>query len=92
MDAIGVYNVKTDILKEDKTNLQLNVLGNNLVDAINSASYLKYNGESLGKHIISAEKFVDKVYQYTYSTDDLNPNYKQQEDEENNNTLPPIID
>lgn len=82
MDTIGVYNVKTDILKEDKTKLQINILGNNLVDAINSASYLKYNGESLGGHIISAEKFVDKVYQYTYGTDDLNPNYKPQEDKE----------
>ena len=77
MDVIGIYCVKTDIVKEDKTKLQVNVVGETLLDAINSAGYLKYNGERLGEHIISAEKFVDKVYRYTYMGDsDLNPNYK----------------
>lgn len=75
MDTIAVYTVKTDIVKEDKTKLQVNVIGNNLVDATNSASYLKYNGEKLEEHIISAEKIIDKVYRYTFNNDnELNPN------------------
>ena len=86
MDIIAVYTVKTDIVKEDKTKLQFNVIGENLVDATNSASYLKYNGEELGQHIVSIEKLIDKVYQYTYNIDDLNPNYKPKEDKNNENT------
>lgn len=83
MNVISMYCVKTDIIKEDKTQLQVNVIGEALVDAINSAGYLKYNGEKLEKHIISAEKFVDKIYQYTFSNNyDLNPNYKPKEDKE----------
>lgn len=42
-----VYRIKTDIVKEDKNKLHVNVAGENFVDAINSASYLKYNGEKL---------------------------------------------
>lgn len=86
MDTISVYTVKTDIVKEDKTKLQFNVVGENLVDATNSASYLKYNGEELGQHIISIEKLIDKVYKYTYNINDLNPNYKPKEDKNNENT------
>ena len=86
MDVISVYCVKTNIVKEDKTKLQVNVVGENLVDAISSASYLKYNGEELGQHIVSIEKLIDKVYKYTYNIDDLNPNYKPKEDKNNENT------
>lgn len=86
MDTIAVYTVKTDIVKEDKTKLQFNVIGENLVDATNSASYLKYNGEELGQHIVSIEKLIDKVYKYTYNIVDLNPNYKPKEDKDNENT------
>ena len=86
MDTIAIYTVKTDIVKEDKTKLQFNVIGENLVDATNSASYLKYNGEELGQHIVSIEKLIDKVYKYTYNIDDLNPNYKPKEDKNNENT------
>lgn len=86
MDTIAVYTVKTDIVKEDKTKLQFNVVGENLVDATNSASYLKYNGEELGQHIVSIEKLIDKVYKYTYNINDLNPNYKPKEDKNNENT------
>ena len=86
MDTIAVYTVKTDIVKEDKTKLQFNIIGENLVDATNSASYLKYNGEELGQHIVSIEKLIDKVYKYTYNIDDLNPNYKPKEDKNNENT------
>lgn len=83
MDIISVYCVKTDIAKEDKNNLQVNVVGENLSDAISTASCLRYNGEQLRDHIISIEKFIDKVYRYTYMDDsDLNPNYKQKEDKE----------
>lgn len=81
MDVISVYTVDTDILKEDNSKLQVNVLGNNLVDAANSANYLKYNGEALSDHIISIKKFVDKVYEYAYNNGELNPNYKPQEEE-----------
>lgn len=88
MDTYSVYNVKTDIVKKDKTKLQVNILGNNLVDATNSASYLKYNGESLSEHIISIEKLIDEVYQYTYSSDDLNPDYIG-ESKDNQEVLPP---
>lgn len=80
MDVLAVYNVTTDIVKDDKTKLQVNVLGANLVDAINSASLLKYNGKTLCEHIISIEKSVDKVYEYTYNNGELNPNYKSQEE------------
>ena len=86
MDTIAIYTVKTDIVKEDKTKLQFNVIGENLVDATNSASYLKYNGEELGQHIVSIEKLIDKVYKYTYNIVDLNPNYKPKEDNNNENT------
>ena len=82
MDTISVYTVKTDIVKEDKTKLQVNVVGETLLDAISSACYLKYNGEELGQHIVSIEKLIDKVYQYTYNIVDLNPNYKPKEDNE----------
>lgn len=87
MDIITVYTVKTNIVKEDKTKLQVNVVGNSLIDATNSVSYLKYNGEELGPHIVSIEKLIDKVYLYTYMDDtDLNPNYKPKEDKNNENT------
>ena len=83
MDIIGIYCIKTDIVKEDKTKLQINVIGENLADAISSVSCLKYNGEELAEHIISAEKFVDKVYLYTYSgNNELNPNYKPEKNNE----------
>lgn len=82
MDTISIYCVKTDIVKEDKNNLQVNVVGENLSDAVSTASYLKYNGEQLKDHIISIEKFVDKVYRYTYMDDgDLNPNYNKSEED-----------
>mgnify|MGYP004675583359 CR=1 FL=1 len=82
MDIISVYCIKTDIVKEDKNNLQVNVVGENLSDAISTASYLRYNGEQLRDHIISIEKFIDKVYRYTYMDDgDLNPNYNKSEED-----------
>ena len=40
MDVIGIYCVKTNIVKEDKTKLQVNIIGETLLDAISSAGYL----------------------------------------------------
>ncbi len=75
-----VYRIRTDIVKEDKNKLHVNVAGENFVDAINSASYLKYNGEKLEKHIISAELIVHDVHINTFAGDnELNPN-KPKED------------
>lgn len=74
MNVIDVYCIKTDIVKEDKTKLQVNVIGENFVDAINSASSLKYNGEKLEKHIKSAEIIVYNVHINTFVGDnELNP-------------------
>ena len=74
MNVISIYCVKTDIIKEDKTQLKVNVIGEALVDAINSAGYLKYNGEKLEKHIISAEVIVYNVHINTFAGDnELNP-------------------
>lgn len=64
-----VYRIKTDIIKEDKNKLHVNVTGENFVDAINSASYLTYNGEKLEKHIISAEVIVYDVHINTFAGD-----------------------
>ena len=83
MNVIDVYCIKTDIVKEDKTKLQVNVIGENFVDAINSASYLKYNGEKLEKHIISAEIIVYNVHINTFAGDnELNSNRKPKENNE----------
>lgn len=71
-----VYRVKTDIVKEDKNKLHVNIIGENFVDAINSASYLEYNGEKLEKHIISAEIVAYDVHINTFGgNNELNPNY-----------------
>ena len=83
MNVIDVYCIKTDIVKEDKTKLQVSVTGENFVDAINSASYLRYNGEKLEKHIISAEIIVYNVHINTFAGDtELNPNRKPKENNE----------
>ena len=88
MDTITVYIVKTDIVKEDKTKLQFNVIGENLVDATNSASYLKYNGEELKRHIVSIELIVSNVIRDSWSVKDLNPDYTG-ESKDNQDALPP---
>lgn len=58
----------------------VNVVAEDLSEAITNASYLKYNGEELKKHIISAEVLVSNVLENTWNIKDLNPEYKSEEE------------
>ena len=49
----NVYFVKTNIKVKANTFLNVNILAEDLSDATSSASYLKYNGEELKRHIVS---------------------------------------
>ena len=71
----NVYSVKTNIKLKNNTFLSINILADDLSDAITNASYLKYNGEDLKKHIVSAVILVSDVLRDTWSVKDLNPNY-----------------
>lgn len=82
MDILNVYNIKTDVEKSENIYLQVNIVAASLVDAVDDASYLTYNGVSLKNHIISAERIINEAYQYCYDTTDLNPDYKPKEDKE----------
>mgnify|MGYP003512741931 CR=1 FL=1 len=42
---------------------------------------LKYNGEELKKHIVSVEVLVQNVLRDTWNSKDLNPDYKEEGDE-----------
>lgn len=77
----NVYLVKTDIKVKANTFLNINILAEDLSDAISSASYLKYNGEELKKHIVSAEVLVQNILCDTWNLKDLNPDYKEEGDE-----------
>lgn len=57
-----------------------NVVAEDLSEAITNASYLKYNGEELKKHIVSAEVLVSNVLENTWNIKDLNPEYKSEEE------------
>lgn len=81
----NVYSVKTNIKLKNNTFLSINILADDLSDAIVNASYLKYNGEDLKKHIVSAVILVSDVLRDTWSVKDLNPEYKSKEEEENIN-------
>ncbi len=81
----NVYSVKTNIKLKNNTFLSINILADDLSDAITNASYLKYNGEDLKKHIVSAVILVSDVLRDTWSVKDLNPEYKSKEEEENIN-------
>ena len=72
----NVYLVKTNIKIKNNTFLNINILAEDLSEATSNASYLKYNGEELKKHIISVEVLVSNVEYNTWSIKDLNPNYK----------------
>ena len=63
------------------TFLNINILAEDLSDATSSASYLKYNGEELKKHIVSVEVLVQNVLCDTWNLKDLNPDYKEEGDE-----------
>ena len=85
----NVYLIKTDIKVKANTFLNINILAEDLSDATSSASYLKYNGEELKKHIVSVESIILNVLRDTWNIKDLNPEYKG-ESKDNQENLPPI--
>lgn len=89
----NVYLIKTDIKVKANTFLNVSILGKDLYDATSSASYLKYNGEELKKHIVSVEVLVQNVVRDTWNLKDLNPNYKGEDKtytDEDGNPLPTV--
>lgn len=84
----NVYLVKTNIKVKANTFLNVNILAEDLSDATSSASYLKYNGEELKRHIVSVELIVSNVIRDTWNVNDLNPDYKV-ESKDNKENLPP---
>lgn len=84
----NVYFVKTNIKVKANTFLNVNILAEDLSDATSSASYLKYNGEELKRHIVSVELIVSNVIRDTWSVKDLNPNYTEESKDKQEN-LPP---
>lgn len=84
----NIYFVKTNIKVKANTFLNINILAEDLSDATSSASYLKYNGEELKRHIVSVELIVSNVVRDSWSVKDLNPNYTG-ENEDNQEALPP---
>ena len=89
----NVYLVKTNIKIKNNTFLNINILAEDLSEATSNASYLKYNGEELKKHIVSVEVLVSNVLYNTWSINDLNPNYKGEDKtytDEDGNPLPTV--
>ena len=89
----NVYFVKTNIKVKANTFLNVNILAEDLSDATSSASYLKYNGEELKRHIVSVELIVSNVVRDTWSVKDLNPDYKGEDKkytDEDGNPLPTV--
>lgn len=84
----NVYFVKTNIKVKANTFLNVNILAEDLSDATSSASYLKYNGEELKRHIVSVELIVSNVIRDTWSVNDLNPDYTGESKDKQEN-LPP---
>lgn len=84
----NVYSIKTDIKVKANTFLNINILAEDLSDATSNASYLKYNGEELKKHIVSVESLVSNVLRDTWCIKDLNPDYTG-ESKDNQDALPP---
>ena len=84
----NVYFVKTNIKVKANTFLNVNILAEDLSDATSSASYLKYNGEELKRHIVSVELIVSNVLRDAWSVKDLNPDYTE-ESKDNQEVLPP---
>lgn len=84
----NVYFVKTNIKVKANTFLNVNILAEDLSDATSSASYLKYNGEELKRHIVSVELIVSNVIRDTWNVKDLNPDYTG-ESKDNQEALPP---
>ena len=89
----NVYIIKTDIKVKANTFLNINILAEDLSDATTNASYLKYNGEELKKHIVSVESIVSNVVRDTWNIKDLNPEYKGEDKtytDEDGNPLPTV--
>ena len=89
----NIYSVKTNIKVKANTFLNINILAEHLSDATSSASYIKYNGEELKKHIVSVEVLVQNVLRDTWNLKDLNPNYKGEDKtytDEDGNPLPTV--
>lgn len=84
----NIYFVKTNIKVKANTFLNINILAEDLFDATNNASYLKYNGEKLKRHIISVELIASNVIRDTWSVNDLNLDYTG-ESKDNQEVLPP---
>lgn len=84
----NIYFVKTNIKVKANTFLNINILAEDLSDATSSASYLKYNGEELKRHIVSVELIVSNVVRDAWSVKDLNPDYKE-ESKDNQDALHP---
>lgn len=84
----NVYFVKTNIKVKANTFLNVNILAEDLSDATSNASYLKYNGEELKRHIVSVELIVSNVVRDTWSVKDLNPDYTEESKDKQEN-LPP---
>lgn len=76
----NVYLIKTNIKIKANTFLNVSILAEDLSDATSSASYLKYNGEELKKHIVSVELIVSNVVRDTWNVNDLNPDYKDNQE------------
>lgn len=89
----NVYLIKTNIKVKANTFLNVSILAEDLSDATSSASYLKYNGEDIKKHIVSVELIVSNVVRDTWNVKDLNPNYKGENKtytDEDGNPLPTV--
>lgn len=89
----NVYLIKTSIKVKANTFLNINILAEDLSDATSNASYLKYNGEELKKHIVSVEVLIQNVLRDTWNLKDLNPNYKGEDKtytDEDGNPLPTV--
>lgn len=89
----NVYLIKTNIKVKANTFLNISILAEDLSDATSSASYLKYNGEDIKKHIVSVELIVSNVVRDTWNVKDLNPNYKGEDKtytDEDGNPLPTV--
>lgn len=93
----NVYLIKTNIKVKANTFLNISILAEDLSDATSNASYLKYNGEDIKKHIVSVELIVSNVVRDSWSIKDLNPDYKEEDKkedktytDENGNPLPVI--
>lgn len=89
----NVYLIKTSIKIKANTFLNINILAEDLSDATSDASYLKYNGEEIKKHIVSVEVLIHNVLRDAWNLKDLNPNYKGEDKtytDEDGNPLPTV--